>query len=307
MNAEQFLKQVLINRDLVVRKNETAHEHLQMLTTSYDHLITGKAAIMLDMNKALIKLNFESDYGAAMDISLNTIEKFKHSPFKTALAFHMKMVAHCNLYLGQYDIATRYLQEAIDTLSPEEEDYTSHKADMLCALAQAEEHKDAKSAKMPEYLLAALNLLNREEDSLRKANCLLGLGNYYNNIEQPAEALKHFEQAAASFEKQYLLHHMANAYSNMGISYLQLKDYTRSHQYMQKALDIRVKADSADTLAISYSNFGRLYMLTGQLDKAEDALNTSQRIAEDIGFKQLIEKNEELFKELSDLKKRSTS
>lgn len=156
---------------------------------------------------------------------------------------------------------------------------------------------------MAEHLQQALNLLNNEDD-IRRANCLMGLGNYYNNIEQPGQALKHFHEAVATYEKQYLIQHLSNTYSNMGICYLQLQDLSEANNYMQKALDLRLKAGSPDMLAISYSNFGMLYKATEEYDKAEENLMLSQKIAEEIGFKQLIDKNDNLLNEIIRLKNR---
>ncbi len=303
MNDEQFIKQISINRDLIVRRNETAYEHMETLVNSYAHLIEGKAEIMLEMNKALLKLYFDTDYAGAIDISLNAVEKFKNSPHKAQVAFHMKMIAHCHLHLGEYDIAMRYLEEAIKTLPTDDKDYIPNKVDMLYALAQAEEHKDVRSEKMAEHLQQALQLLSGEDD-IRRANCLMGLGNYYNNIEQPEQALKHFHEAVTTFEKEYLIQHLSNTYSNMGICYLQLQDFAETQNYMQKALDLRLKAGSPDMLAISYSNFGMLYKATEEYDKAEESLMLSQKIAEEIGFKQLIDKNNLLLNEIGRLKNR---
>ena len=303
MNDEQFLKQVSINRELIVRRNETAYEHMETLVNSYAHLIQGKAEIMLEMNKALFKLYFDTDFAGAIDISLNAVEKFKDSPHRNQLAFHMKMIAHCHLHLGEYDIAMRYLEEAITTLPTDDKDYIPNKVDMLYALAQAEEHKDVRSEKMAEHLQQALQLLSGEDD-IRRANCLMGLGNYYNNIEQPEQALKHFHEAVTTYEKEYLIQHLSNTYSNMGICYLQLQDLFGANNYMQKALELRLKAGSPDMLAISYSNFGMLYKATEEYDKAEESLMLSQKIAEEIGFKQLIDKNNLLLNEIGRLKNR---
>jgi tetratricopeptide (TPR) repeat protein len=299
MNSEQLLKQVFINRELILQQSANAHEHLEMLQREYAHLIKGEVAITLEMNKALSELYFNSDYAKAMEISIAAIERFKNSPYHTPLAFHMKMVSTCHMHLGENDLAERYLLEALETLSPDDKDYITNRADMFYSLAQAEEAKDRKSPKMADYLLQALSLLSADTDSVRKANCLLGLGNYYINIENPKEALRHFEEAVIAFEKRYLLQHMSNCYSNMGTCYLMLQDFENAEKYMQKALDLRVKSGSPDNLAISYSNFGRLYKSLHQLDKAEEFVAKSQSIAEEIGFKQLIERNNTLLDEIA--------
>jgi tetratricopeptide (TPR) repeat protein len=301
MNAEQLLKQVWINRDLVLRQNENAPEHLEMLERDYAYAINAEVSIVLEMNKALIEVYFNGNYAKAMDISLAAIDKFGKYPYRNALAFHMKMVANSHMHLGQYDLAKRYLLEAIDTLSPNE-DYVANKADMLYALAQNEESINPKSPQMAGYLQEALSLLEDVTDSTRKANCLMGLGNYFINVENPQEALRYFHEAVLTFEKKYLLHHMSNTYSNMGTCYLDLKDFERAEEYMQKALDLRLKTSSPDSLAISYGNFGVLYLRKGEYDKAEEFLNRSQKIAEEIGFKQLIDRNNDRLHDIGRIK-----
>ncbi|HLP51574.1 MAG TPA: tetratricopeptide repeat protein, partial [Chitinophagales bacterium] len=269
MNAEQLLKQVALNRDLITRLNKDAFEHLDTLQKDYAHVIDEESAISIELNKSLIQLCFHANYTAAIDCSLAALEKYGHSTCYKGVALHLKMVGMCHAHIGEFDLAVRYLLEALDTIG-------SHspviRADILHVLAWTEDFKSPESIKIVHYLTEALELIRDTDDDVRKANFIMGIGNYYNNINDCEKALENFKQAAETFENKYRLAGMGNCYSNMGSCYLKLNDIANAQHYLQKSLELRLKFGSPDELGIAYYNMAVLSFATKDLPLCEDYL-----------------------------------
>lgn len=302
MNAEQLLKQVIINRGLIVRKSEDAHEHLQTLEQEYAHLINEEIALAIALNHSLVHLIFKGSYKAAIDNSLAVLDKHFNTAYKNALSFHLKMVGVCYAHLGNFDLSERYLLDAVDTVDADANPCKVTKSDIFHSLAMAQDFKDPNSIKIPHYLKLAVELLGENGEDDRMANCIMGLGNYYNNIGKPNEALEQFKKAAEAYEKNYRLNNMAGCYSNMGSCYLKLKDIVSAETYLNKALELRLKSGSPNDLAISYFNMGVLCFEKADYAQAEEYFNKVLLIAEETGNKPFIVMANDKLDELARIK-----
>ncbi|HRG87695.1 MAG TPA: tetratricopeptide repeat protein [Chitinophagales bacterium] len=302
MNAEQLLKQVMINRGLIVRKSEDAHEHLQTLEQEYAHLINEEIALAIALNHSLVHLTFKGSYKGAIDNSLTVLDKYLNTTHKNALSFHLKMVGVCYAHLGDFDLSERYLLNAIDTVDEDANPCKVTKSDIFHSLAMAQDFKDPYSIKIPHYLNLAVELLGENTEDDRMANCIMGLGNYYNNIDRVDEALVQFKKAAAVFEKNYRLNNMAGCYSNMGSCYLKLKNIPEAESYLEKALELRLKSGSPNDLAISYFNMGVLCFEKANYVQAEEYLNKVLLITERTGNKPFTARVNDKLDELARVK-----
>src|SRR6187402_1627311 len=99
-----------------------------------------------------------------------------------------------------------------------------------------QEYKPNCHQKAIAYLQEAIDILADEQHDIKRGNCLMGMGNVYNSVENIDLALKYYEQAAGIFEDSYYLGNMASAYSNMGNCYIKLKEFETAERYHEKAL-----------------------------------------------------------------------
>ena len=269
---------------MILGRNQLALKQLETLQRDFTHLINEEIALNIAFNISLWELYFSSNYSKAIDNSMATLDRFKNSDNKYMLAMHLKMAGHCYAHTGEADLAERYLLEALETLSTDPE-YCAIRADILHELAMTTEYRDATSEQIKDYLLSAIELLYGEKHKVRKANCLMGLGNYYNNINEMLLALEYYKQAAETFEQKNVVSNMGNCYSNMGSCYLKLRDYAEAQKYLDKALELRLQSGSPEQLGISWFNLGVLYKERREFALADEMLLKALHIVEQLGNK----------------------
>ncbi|HLP19962.1 MAG TPA: tetratricopeptide repeat protein [Chitinophagales bacterium] len=295
MDARQLVKQIRDNRGLLVRNNELAYEHFQLLKQNYKHLMNEEVRLNLELSEALYACQAKSDYKGSIDISLAVLDKYKASVFKNLVAMHMRNIGQCYAHLGEFTLAEMYLLEAMDNLDEGEPNYKSNKALILNNLAMTCEFKATGHQRAIDYLNQALDLLSDEGSSVKRANCLMGLGNIYNTMNNLPEALDKYCQAAGVFESDYSLADMASAYNNIGNCYFKMQELELAESYHQKAIDLRMKLGTPYPIAVSYFNLGVLYKTKNNLEQAGDFLSKAYKMVEDLGDKPfIIEINKEI-------------
>lgn len=289
----------MINRGLIIRKNDDAFSHLETLENDYLRLMDDQIALEIALNHSLVHLVHHANYSRAIDNSLAAIDRFSNTKYKNALALHLKMVGVCYSNIGDFDLGERYLLEALDTINADENPRAAAKSDIYHSLAMSYDFKDPSSSKIALYLNKAIELLDPESDAERIANCVMGLGNYYNNIHKNEESLAQYKIALEVFERLYRLGSMANCYSNLGSVYVKLNELEQGEYYLNKALELRLKFGSPDELAISYFNIAMLYKQRMQIDLCEENLLKTLQILEPAGNKPFIQRVNDRLDELN--------
>lgn len=303
MNAAQLLRQIATNRELITRNNLHAYEDLLMLKNDYAHLANEEVSLNLELNTSLAELHFKSNYAGAISNSRAALDKYKDSVYKNITALHLKLTGHCYAHTGEFDLAERYLLEALDMLGPVNEQNLTYRADTLHSLAMNQELKEEGSPKSIQYLTEAIELLNGEKNAVRRANSLMGLGNVYNNIENVEQALKNYQAAAETFDRQYFLPNLASAYCNIANCYIKLKDLELAESYHEKSLALRLKFGTPDDISISYFNLAIVHKERRDFDLAEDCLLKCKKILEEVGNKPYLNYVNEMLGELPQLRK----
>ncbi|HLP19961.1 MAG TPA: tetratricopeptide repeat protein, partial [Chitinophagales bacterium] len=172
------------------------------------------------------------------------------------------------------------------------------------SLAMTKDFIEPTSIKILDYLNEALQTIQGiEGQDVRRANCRMGIGNYYNNIGDTDTALAHFKQAAETFEQNYRLASMGNCYSNMGSCYLKMNDLANGEKYLEKALDLRMKFGSPDELCISYFNMAVLNRQKEDFLLCEEYLYKALKIAEETGNKRMVARINDKLNELTQAKR----
>ncbi len=289
MNKEQLLKQLQTNHELIGRNNEHAYDHLLMLKSDYAHLVDEEVELYMELNTSLALKYFRADFAGALDNSLAVISRFGQTIYRSLLAQHQRLAGHVYAERADYKLAEQYLFMALENVHTNEPDYESLRAMILHTLAMMHEYKGDAPEKPIAYLTEAIALLSDEIHGARRATCMMGLGNIYNEADQVEEALKYYLQAAEMYEDRYLLADMAAAYSNIGNCYTKLVDFARAEKYLNKSLELRLKAGSPSAICISYYNLGVLYKERGELEKANELFLQTKEQAERSGNRQFLE------------------
>lgn len=303
MNTTQLLKLLVTNRELIVRNNAHAEEHLHMLAEDFAHIKDEEVLLALELNRSLAEKHLHSNYKKAIEISLKAIDTFKGSPHTFFIARHYWVVGHSYIQLGQHDEAEVNLNKSLQTVMDDEDSMTTIKTDALIALAMNEEFRNgfSGSPKAAEYIKQGLELLKDERFAIRRAGCLMGLGNVVINAGNNEEALQIYMQAAEIYEGVFDLVNMAAVYSNIGTCYIQRHQFDKAEEYLTKSLDLRVKLGAPDETSISYYNLAVVYKETNRLADARDLLLKSKEILLKTGNKPHLKKTNAQLKEVESL------
>jgi tetratricopeptide (TPR) repeat protein len=107
-------------------------------------------------------------------------------------------------------------------------------------------------------LQQAIDLQKAEEFEVRRAVCLVGLGNVYGNMHEFKEALVYYHKAADIFEKHSVLNSLGCAFSNIGMCHIMLGHLKQAEQWLNRAQSLLSKAGSPGEMAGLYFNYAQL-------------------------------------------------
>jgi len=167
---------------------------------------------------------------------------------------------------GNYTGAAVWLKKLTDLL-PENNDYHIR---YFTALSECGQFRDAEElcTKMLAKLRAASPL---EENKI--ADWLYSMGQVKHNQHQTAEAEDYLNQALElgiklfgndSFE-------LANTYNDLGIIYMERRDFSKAEEYIRTALRIKKKEDDQDFVNTAFMtcNLASMYKSQNRLEEAE--------------------------------------
>ncbi len=305
MNTPQLLNLLETNRELIMRNNAHALEHFQMLRNDYSHIKDEEVLLSMELSASLAEKHLHSNHSKAIENSLRVVNCYAGSPHHHYLARHYWVIGHSCVQQARHSDAEKYLLCA----QQYEVDSVELKTDILIALAMNEEIRcgESGSAKAAAYLKQALALLQQEEHAIRRAGCMIGLGNVLINGGELEESLEIYQQAAAIYEQFFDLGNMAAAYCNIGTNYFQRKEYDKAELFVNKSLELRLKTGSPDDICISYYNLALLHKETGRLQSACDLLLKTREIERQTGHVHNLEKTEQQLQEIAVLMNTNTA
>jgi len=288
MNKEQLIRKIRLNREQLTRNDAAAAEELYSMKAAHPELLDEEVRLSLALSEALFESHAKSDYKRSIDISLAALAEFPDSPYRNMVSMITRNIGLCYAHLGEFDLAERYLLDALNNLDQSDSVYKSNKALILHNLAMTCEFKGTGLEKAIDYLNQALVLLENDSDHTKKANCLMGLGNLYNSLDNLPKALDKYLQAAEIFETDTDLGNIAATYSNIANCYLKMQEFELSESYHNKALELRIKLGTPYPLGVSYYNLGVHYKRKGDYVNASLYLHKAHAIISELGDKPFI-------------------
>lgn len=145
----------------------------------------------------------------------------------------------------------------------------------------------------------AESLYRQDENVAARLNCLYLQAEafYAQNLLADAESIlrKIIQQA----KKEASCFHIANAYSLLGLIFLQKGDLHRAKGLFQQSLEQEQKNNRLSGQACDYANIGFLELRSGQLEQAKNHIQAAQDLALELGDKEM---SDLLEKELQKLK-----
>ena len=170
-----------------------------------------------------------------------------------------------------------------------------------------------------EYYGKAVVILEEIGHKYFQANALGNIGNVYFKFSDYPKALEYISKAIHINEDIGNIDGVARNLGNIGYVYNELSDYSKALEYYSKALHINEKIVNKHGVARNHGNIGEVYATKESTyydaKKAEENLQKSLLLAEEIGAKEIIKEtyeqlhtlrlNEGIFEEALDYYKKS--
>jgi tetratricopeptide (TPR) repeat protein len=234
------------------------------------------------LNDGLAAMMFSSDYERAIAISLPIIDRFGINDFPYLIASHLTLVGRCYVFLTQYDTARDYLHRA-ETIAFEtsdtSDDLMALRSEILHDTAMNEYHSGGRPELILGHLERAIEVL-RGRFPMRRAVCIMGMGNVLYDAEKLDDALDHYLRASVIMEESPESYpNLSAIYSNIGMCYTALDRFSEAEPYLMRALDIRTRIGSYAEIANSYYNISLFHKKQNDSDRAYESLITSRDYA----------------------------
>lgn len=146
-----------------------------------------------------------------------------------------------------------------------------------------EEYDEAQN-----LLYKTLEIAEKTDNKLLKANSLLNMGNVALSLHNWGEAISLFQASIAILRSRGNAKAVGDALNNLGLAARYEGNLDKALYYMQEALPIfKGLADRAG-LAITLVNIGMVHLLAGRLELCETALKESITLALQVGHKRVL-------------------
>jgi len=97
------------------------------------------------------------------------------------------------------------------------------------------------------------------------------------------EAINYYHKAVSIYRKNNNIHGTITAITNIGNSYIILKQYDEAKKYLEEALELQKTNKDKQQLFSIYSNYASLYESQSDFKKAEEYLEKCKQISDSIG------------------------
>jgi len=119
-----------------------------------------------------------------------------------------------------------------------------------------------------EYLLEALDLAEKKQDSIRLGIITNNIGLRYSELQSQEKALEYYKKAIPIYILTGREHKLDNTYGNMGRSFYILEQYDSAEVYYRRSIDLAFTNSNAFSLNNSYLGLGLVLMNKNQPDSA---------------------------------------
>ncbi|XP_013144707.1 PREDICTED: tetratricopeptide repeat protein 28 [Papilio polytes] len=133
-----------------------------------------------------------------------------------------------------------------------------------------------------EQQLAILERVNSPTCQVDKARALGSLGDCYDALADPDEALKYHEQHLAAALKLDNAREQERAYRGLGLSHKSVGNLQQALVCLEKRLVVSHELGAADAKAQAYGELGALHIALGNLDQALSCLEHQKNIAKEL-------------------------
>jgi serine phosphatase RsbU (regulator of sigma subunit) len=135
-----------------------------------------------------------------------------------------------------------------------------------------------------EYNFKLLDIAERRKDSINILLAYQGLGIAYNNVNEHQTALQYMKKAYSLSIKKKIKYEEGGILIDLSNCYLSLKQYRLALFYLDKAIELSTSIKEDRLLSVAMSNKGIVLMKMGLYKESEDYLLASVPIAQKLNF-----------------------
>jgi tetratricopeptide (TPR) repeat protein len=119
-----------------------------------------------------------------------------------------------------------------------------------------------------EELMSSVNMKLTDGDSISTAMTYLNIGSSYVELKDFEKGLEYLQKALKIWEKVGNMYNIPLAYINIGATYMRIKKYALAESYFKKAIDVSNRVGLPDYLKESYANLSSLDSVQGNFKEA---------------------------------------
>jgi predicted ATPase len=187
--------------------------------------------------------------------------------------------------LGNYREARSILEESLSIWLKLGLDNDLGKAEALNRLGMVARWGESDTDKAESYFNQSLTLFQKEEDDWGVAWNFFHLGGLASDRDQDQIALSFLEQSLSLFNELGDPWGVGRVSQFLGMHYLKLGDYPKTHIYFDEHLNNDERLRFMDGVSVALTNFGKLYSLQGDYVQAEQYYLKSLTISREYGMK----------------------
>jgi tetratricopeptide (TPR) repeat protein len=243
---------------------------LPLIHKNFDHIKDEECLTSLALNDSIARMIFHADHQGAIANSRQALAQFPHTPYPYYAARHLALIGRCLTLSGAFAPGEEALHRALDKSRPLYSTVENIKVnvDILHDLAMNIAMSQGNPGMSIRYLEKALKLLEDTTLQVRKAVCLMGLGNIHYASAEIGPALEYYIKAAVIFEEESTLANLAAACSNIGLCFTDQDKWKLAESHLIRSLNLRLRLGNPDEIAITYHNLAKLYEKQDIMNKA---------------------------------------
>jgi len=245
------------------------------------------------INKKRARLFMDSsNYSKALKGFKNSINFFKNTPSPEK---YYKELFSCYINISNIYINTnrsgkglKYVYKAKNYI-PKKEDSLSKQLNIYVLNNLAYIHTETDNyIEAIKYLKKALLIENEINDLFSKADTYNAFAIIYAKQGENDKAIEYYNYSKKAYEELKIPRGISVILNNKGVSYYDLKNYSKAEETLLEAINTAKKGNYKDILSESHLYLGKVYIALNKTDVGLYNVNKSLRIAEEINGLEVI-------------------
>ncbi len=236
--------------------------------------------------------NRQGNHEQALQMAMQALEIYKKTnAHNGAIGLAYNNIANSYNYLEQLDEAEKYYRLALETLENSDRKQSMFLMNSNLGLILYKKGNYREAITNYEYGLQGY-LANNNALAQSQAYCHIAFS--YIELKEYAQALIHFQKGLKVVKNKQMFTEHSFILAGLGKLYIAWGGFDVAKSYINKSLAIRLEKGYWSEACESYQDLHQLYSLTGDTDKADQALAAGKQLSIEKGLKKWQKKLDEI-------------